>query len=137
MEITSQISIPEEELSWSFVRSSGPGGQNVNKVASKAVVRWNLLTTEALPPDALERLMTQQQNRINRHGELILSSQEYRDQPKNIEAARARLRAIVLEALEKPTIRRPTKPSRGAKARRLLNKRQTSEKKQSRRASFD
>jgi ribosome-associated protein len=76
------IAIPDTELEWSFVASGGPGGQNVNKVASKAVLRWNVTKSTALPPEVKERFLTQQKNRITVEGELVLSSQKTRDQSR-------------------------------------------------------
>ena len=81
LRINAQIAIPRRELQFSFVRSSGPGGQNVNKVASKAVLRWNVTNTQAIPEAVRGRLLARFARRINDHGELILSSQRYRDRP--------------------------------------------------------
>src|SRR5262249_23858929 len=81
--INEQVSVPDEELSWSFVRSGGPGGQNVNKVASKAVLRWRLADNRTLPEEARARLVGQQRRRITTEGELIITSQAHRDQDRN------------------------------------------------------
>src|SRR6516225_6957050 len=82
-EVNPHIRIPEEEFSWSFVRSGGPGGQNVNKVASKAVLRWNVIASTSVPPEVKARLQDQQRHRITGDGDLLLSSQRYRDQERN------------------------------------------------------
>src|SRR5947209_14519339 len=83
LEITPRIQIAEGELHWTFVRAGGPGGQNVNKVASKAVVRWQVRETQALPQEVKQRFLAQQHGRITVDGELVLSSQRYRDQDRN------------------------------------------------------
>ena len=83
VEVNEQIRIPESELEWSFVRSGGPGGQNVNKVASKAVLRWDLAGSPSVPEDVKSRLRAQERKRINADGVLIVSSQRFRDQERN------------------------------------------------------
>jgi ribosome-associated protein len=133
MDITDSLAIPDDELVFSFARSGGPGGQNVNKVASKAVLRWNLSANTSLPAEVRDRLRQQQANRITAEGELVIQGQRFRDQNRNIEDCRERLRAMVLEALTPPTPRKKTRPTRGSKRRRLTDKRQHSERKQRRR----
>jgi ribosome-associated protein len=133
MEITDAIHIPDGELIFTFARSGGPGGQNVNKVASKAVLHWALVANASLPADVRERLRARQRRRITTQGELVIQGQRFRDQAKNVEDCRARLREMVLEALPPPKVRKPTRPSRGAKRRRLAAKRQQSERKAGRR----
>jgi ribosome-associated protein len=133
LEITVNIRIPETELAWSFVRSGGPGGQNVNKVASKAVLRWNLAGTASLPEEVRLRLQGQQRRRITKEGELVLSSQRYRDQERNREDCLEKLRAMVQEALQAPKARRVSKPTRGSRERRLQEKRHRSAAKAGRR----
>src|SRR5947209_4764833 len=129
MEITDAIQVPDDELHFSFARSGGPGGQNVNKVASKAILHWNLTANATLPADGKERLRASHRRRITTEGELVLQSQRFRDQAKNIEDCRAKLREMVLEALRPPRSRKKTKPSRGAKERRLAAKKQQSQRK--------
>ena len=134
LEINEQIGIPDAELSWSFVRSGGPGGQNVNKVASKAVLRWALQTNTSLPEEVKMRLCGQQRRRITTEGEMVLTSQRYRDQDRNRQDCLEKLRGFVLAALEVPRPRKATRPSRGAKLRRLGDKRRRSETKSTRRS---
>src|ERR1700693_1948784 len=96
LEITSQIRIPESEFQWTFVRSGGPGGQNVNKVASKAVLRWNLAASPSVPEQVKSRLRTLQRRRITTEGDLILNSQRFRDQGRNVEDCLEKLRDMVV-----------------------------------------
>src|SRR5206468_3501507 len=98
LEIDHQLRIPEEEFDWSFVRSGGPGGQNVNKVASKAVLRWDVDQTPSLPDEVKARLRSQQAGRITTEGVLIVSSQRSRDQERNRQDCLDKLRAMVLQA---------------------------------------
>jgi ribosome-associated protein len=133
MDITETLKIPDEELTFTFARSGGPGGQNVNKVSSKAILRWKLAGNTSLPADVLERLRSQQANRITAEGDLLVQSQRFRDQARNIEDCRERLREIVLSAAQTPRKRRATRPTRGSKLRRLDEKRQQSARKRQRR----
>lgn len=133
--INSHIGIPDSELSWSFVRSGGPGGQNVNKVASRAVLRWNVRTSPSLPADVKARLEAQQPGRITTEGDLIVSSQRFRDQERNRQDCVDKLRELVRQALHVPKKRKKTRPTRGSQERRLLTKRHRSATKSSRRQS--
>jgi ribosome-associated protein len=133
MDITDTLSIPDDELVFSYARSGGPGGQNVNKVSSKAVLRWNLAANTSLPAEVRERLRQKQANRITGEGELVLQGQRYRDQGRNAEDCLERLQAMVLQALTPPTPRKKTRPTRGSKRRRLADKRQHSQRKEQRR----
>jgi ribosome-associated protein len=137
MEITDTIHVPDEELQFSYARSGGPGGQNVNKVASKAVLHWNLVANATLPPDVRSRLCARHANRITAEGELVLQSQRYRDQGRNIEDCRTKLREMILQALHPPKPRKATRPSRGSRERRLAAKRQQSQRKAQRRKATD
>ena len=136
LEINEQINIPDAELSWSFVRSGGPGGQNVNKVASKAVLRWSLQTNTSLPDEVKRRLCGQQRRRITTEGEMVLSSQRYRDQERNRADCLLKLEEMIRVALVEPIVRKATKPSRGAKRRRVADKRRQSEKKRNRKGAM-
>ncbi len=137
LEITPTLQIPDTEFTWAFARSGGPGGQNVNKVASKAALRWQIATSSALPEEVKIRLALQQKRFFTQDGELIIVSQRYRDQERNREDCLEKLRAIILQALAVPKARKKTKPSRGAKRRRLQDKKQRSDIKQQRRRPRD
>jgi len=128
-----RVRIPREELEFSFTRSSGPGGQNVNKVNSKAVMRWPASTSPSLPPDIRARFLQHYASRLTNEGELVLTCQTHRDQAQNIEACLGRLRAMIAAVAVAPKKRKKTKPSRGSIERRLQAKRQASEKKTGRR----
>jgi ribosome-associated protein len=133
LEISDRLRIPDEEFSWSFVRSGGPGGQNVNKVASKAVLRWNVVASPSLPDDLRARLQQQQRSRITSEGDLLLTSQRYRDQERNRLDCLDKLAEMLRAASVVPKKRRKTKPSRGAQERRLEAKKRRSALKSSRR----
>ncbi len=133
LEITPQLSIPDEEFEWTYVRSGGPGGQNVNKVASKAVLRWNLADTPSLSDEVKARFRAQQANRVTVEGEVVLSSQRYRDQERNRADCLEKLRELILAATVRPKVRRKTRPTRGSKERRLQEKRRRSNTKTGRR----
>jgi len=130
--------IAPDDLSESFIRASGPGGQNVNKVNSKATMCWDYQRTSApLYPATMTRLKALAANRITDKGILQITSQVYRDQPQNIQACRDRLRGLILEAMNPPKPRKPTQPSRGSQRRRMDEKRQRGEKKQGRSTRWD
>jgi ribosome-associated protein len=120
--INDRLRVPDAEFRWSFVRSGGPGGQNVNKVASKAVLRWDVAGSPSLPEDVKLRFRSQQRGRITTEGVLVLSSQRYRDQERNKQDCLDKLRAMVLGAATMPTRRRPTKKTPGSQERRLQAK---------------
>jgi ribosome-associated protein len=133
LEINERIRIPEDEFDWSFVRSGGPGGQNVNKVASKAVLRWPVAVSPSLPGFVKARFQSQQHRRITTEGDLVLSSQRSRDQERNKQDCLDKLRELLVQAATVPKARKKTRPSRASKARRLEAKRRRSGTKQSRR----
>jgi len=137
LEITPSIKIPDAELRLSFARSSGPGGQNVNKVSSKAVLHFDVLTTPSLPPDVRQRFVEQYRSRLTNAGEVVIHSEEFRDQPRNIQACYDKLRQMVLAVLRPPKRRRATKPTRGSKVRRLNDKKRRGEVKAGRRYRGD
>lgn len=130
--ITDSLVLPPKDLSWDAVRSRGPGGQNVNKVSSKVVLRFRLGASEAMTEALRARLRALFPNRINREDELIVACDTYRDQPRNLERARDILRDLILDALHVDKPRRPTKVPRGVKRRRVGDKRAHGEKKSSR-----
>ena len=131
--VNAEIVIPRRELALSYVRAGGPGGQNVNKVASKAVVRFNVRASPSLPDDARRRALTRLGRRLTAAGELIVTSGVHRDQPRNREAAIARLRDLLAAAVRVRRTRKRTRPSRAAVERRLDDKRRHGERKRQRR----
>jgi ribosome-associated protein len=135
--ITAYLTVPGSELQASFARSGGPGGQNVNKVNSKALLRWDLNQTQVLFPMTLQRLRALAKNRINDEGELVLTCQVHREQSRNLEACREMLRGLLLEAIKPVIPRKPTQPSAGSRRRRMETKRQTGEKKKGRSERWD
>ena len=137
LSITDTLIVPAADLSWSAARSSGPGGQNVNKVASKVELRFDFENSTVLAADVRERLRAIAKAKIDAEGRILVVSQLTRDQSRNLEDARDKLCALIREALVRPKKRRPTKPSRAAKARRMDQKRKQGDKKQSRRGSYD
>jgi ribosome-associated protein len=132
--INDRIVIPEAELEWTAVASGGPGGQNVNKVASKVELRWNLPVSMALSFAAKERLRALATHRLDRDGKLLVVSQLTRDQGRNLEDALEKLRELILQALVVPRPRRPTRPTKASKERRLDGKRRDSAKKKDRKS---
>ena len=124
--ITDNIAIDDREIDERFVRASGPGGQNVNKVSTAVELRFDVRAS-SLPSDVKIRLITLAGNRLTSDGVLLIDSREHRTQGQNREAARARLVALLRHAARRPKTRRPTKPKRAAKEKRLESKRQRSE----------
>jgi ribosome-associated protein len=129
-------SIPLAEIEFEFVRSSGPGGQNVNKVASKARLRWR--PGERLAPDVWARFQRLYPSWTTEGGEIVVSCQKFRDAPKNKAECLEKLRAALEKAGRTPKKRIPTKPTRGSVLRRLADKKRNSDKKKERgRRDFD
>jgi len=119
IEITPSIKIDESELQFDFIRASGPGGQNVNKVASSVQLRFDIRNSPSLSPDVKERLVRLAGSRITEDGVLIIEAKRYRTQEQNRLDAIQRLTALVQKALEKPRARKATRPGVTAKAARL------------------
>ena len=137
LEVTPVIRVPLDEFAWSFARSGGPGGQNVNKVASKAVLRWNLAASPSVPEDVKARFRDRFPSRLTTEGEVVLASELTRDQGRNREDCLQKLAAMLRSAAVRPKVRRPTKPTKGSKRRRLEEKRRQSARKSGRRVSAD
>jgi ribosome-associated protein len=131
--VNNRLTIPASQLIASYSRSGGPGGQNVNKVSSKVTLRWHVDEQPLLPPGWRNRLWAQYGNRISREGELIIHSDRYRDQPRNMTDCRARLVEILLSCAAPPVIRKKTAPSVSSQRRRMDDKRKQGEKKSGRR----
>lgn len=131
------IVIPADALAWQFARSAGPGGQHVNRTSSKAVVRFSVRNSSHLPAEVRARLEEQQRSRLTAEGDLLIASQRFRDQPRNVADCLAKLSAIIERAAVRPTVRRKTKIPRAAVARRLATKRHRSETKRGRSRPLD
>jgi len=135
--ITRTLQIDERDLEESFVTGSGPGGQNVNKVASAVLLRFNLAANTTLPEPLKARLARLAGSRLTKDGVINIQAEQFRDQPRNREDARERLFALIREASIAPKIRRPTKPTKGSQTRRLDSKSKRGEIKRQRRSGDD
>jgi len=131
------LKIPLAEFQFTFARSSGPGGQNVNKVSSKALLRWAVLESPSLPAAVRQRLLAMHGRRVTAEGHLLITSQRYRDAGRNVADCLEKLRAMLLAAATAPKRRRPSKPTRASIHRRLDAKRRRSQKKQRRQTPRD
>jgi ribosome-associated protein len=123
IEITPSIYIDEQEIEFVFVRSPGPGGQNVNKVSSSVQLRFNVQETTALPEEVKQRLAKVAGKRMTSGGILIIEARQYRSQERNRWAAKERLVRLIQRAVEPPKPRHKTKPTRASVERRLESKR--------------
>jgi ribosome-associated protein len=131
--VDDHVRVPCSEIEMSFVRSSGPGGQRVNKVATKAVLRWDVRGSAGLPDDVRERFIERYGRRISSDGELVLTSDRFRSQARNADDCMDKLRAMLAEVAEPVADRVPTRPSARVTRRRAADKRRLSGKKQLRR----
>jgi len=127
--ITPFFRIPLREIELSYVRSSGPGGQNVNKVNSKCQLRWNLLASPSIPIMFRDRVIEKLRSRLTAEGEILLSSDSHRDQSRNREECLEKLRQLLLEASAPSKTRKATRPTKSSQRRREGAKRVNSEKK--------
>jgi ribosome-associated protein len=131
------IVIPAEALDWQFVRSSGPGGQHVNRTSSKAILRFDLRHTPHLPGDVRQRMIAALRPRLTTDGSLLITSQRHRDRGRNIADCREKLVALIERSLVAPKLRRRTKAPRSATANRLETKKRRGDTKRMRRLPSD
>jgi ribosome-associated protein len=132
LHVTPAIQIPDGELAETFVRASGPGGQNVNKVASAVELRFDVANSPALPDALRARLLARSDRRLTSEGVLVIQASRFRDQARNREDARERLADIIRAALHVPKKRVATKPTRASKERRIASKKKRAQHKQGR-----
>jgi len=131
IQISELLQISEDDLKWTFSRSSGPGGQNVNKVNTKSTLRW-VRPADFLTEAAWRRFQVKAKRFLSIDGEVVIQSQEHRERLQNMEACRQKLRELLVSSLKGPKKRISTKPSKASRQRRLDNKRLNSQKKKSR-----
>jgi ribosome-associated protein len=134
IQVSDEVAVPASALTFRATRSTGPGGQNVNKVASKVELRVDLDRIDGLAPEARARLLALCSSRRDREGRLVVTSQRTRDQRRNLEDAREKVRDLVARALRAPRERRPTRVSVGAREERLARKRRDASRKRARAA---
>ncbi|MEO1993043.1 MAG: alternative ribosome rescue aminoacyl-tRNA hydrolase ArfB [Pirellulales bacterium] len=132
-----KIEIPPNAIRWQFVSSAGPGGQHVNRTSSKAVLRFSVRDSLYLPSYVTKRIQEHLQNRINSDGDLVISSQRFREQHRNISDCLTKLSCIIEKFASPPRVRKKTKKPRSAVRRRLIQKRHRSETKRRRRSLME
>jgi ribosome-associated protein len=137
LRVTPSVTIPAEELEERFVRASGPGGQNVNKVATAVELRFDAARSSVLSDDALVRLRTLAGTKMTADGILVIDARRYRTQAQNREDARERLADLIRQALVRPRKRRKTRPTKASVDKRIQSKKRRSETKRGRRRIAD
>ena len=135
--VDAKIEIPDSEFEFSFARSGGPGGQNVNKVNSKVFMRWPIAISQSVNYAVKGRLIDKFANRLNDEGVLVLSSQKFRDQKRNIDDCLAKLDEMLAAVINQPKLRTATRPTLASKERRITGKLINKAKKQSRQGRID
>ncbi len=131
--VNSRLKIPLREFQFTFARSSGPGGQNVNKLNTKALLRWPVMQSPSLPTSVRERLLAKHRRRVTSEGDFLIVSQRFRDAGRNVADCLEKLRQMLAEASVPKKVRKPTKPTRASVRRRLEQKQKRSRRKQLRR----
>jgi ribosome-associated protein len=132
LDVDGKLSIPLTEFDLSFARSSGPGGQNVNKVNSKAVLYWDIGKSPSIPEPVRQRFLARYHHRVAAGDIVVIQSDEYRDQRRNVDACMAKLADMLRSVLTPPKPRKPTKPTKGSVQRRITDKKRSGEKKKNR-----
>jgi len=132
LKINEYLQIPLRELEFTYVRSSGPGGQNVNKTATKAEMRWDINATSAIYGIVRDRFLEQNKGKISGEGYFVLKSDKFRDQARNTSDCLEKLKKLLETAFKIPKKRKPTKPTRASVERRIGSKKKNSDKKSSR-----
>ena len=135
--VNDSVAIPLAEFEFEYMRSSGPGGQNVNKTSTKVRLRWNVVDSPGIDEGLLQRIQQNYRSRITGEGEFLVTSQKTRDRETNRADCLEKLAEMIRQVATPPKKRRPTRPTRGSKERRLQNKKQRSQRKEMRRPPGD
>jgi ribosome-associated protein len=133
LEVDDEVAVPLRELRFGYSRSRGPGGQNVNRRATKATLHWNVRRSRSLPNDVRERFLDRFRRRVNAAGDVVITSQRFRDRGRNSADCVEKLRRMLRQASARPRTRRATRPTRASVERRIADKRRRSVKKRGRR----